>query len=148
MLPAATASKPVLFQNELASRLKALIRIAEAIRSRPDEKDLFRILTDELPEVVQFDALCQFDGTGNWVQWYFAEPYKSKLEARRLEDVPKEETAAWWVYQNQQPVAVRLADQETRFPKMLDRRYQGDFRSLSVDETRSHVIRGGYPPSS
>jgi formate hydrogenlyase transcriptional activator len=110
-----------LFQNELASRLKALIRIAEAIRSRPDEKDLFRILTDELPEVVQFDALCQFDGTGNWVQWYFAEPYKSKLEARRLEDVPKEETAAWWVYQNQQPVAVRLADQETRFPKMLDR---------------------------
>ena len=90
------------------------LSLAEAIRSHPDEKDLFRTLVNELHEVVEFDVLCQFDGTANWVQWYFAEPYNDKLEARRLEAVPKEETAAWWVYQNQEPVVVRLTDQKTR----------------------------------
>ena len=121
MPPAKNALEPGPLQNGLASRYEALIRLAEAIRSHPDEKDLFRTLVNELHEVVEFDALCQFDGTANWVQWYFAEPYNDKLEARRLEGVPKEETAAWWVYRNQQPVAVRRTDQETRFPLMLDR---------------------------
>ena len=121
MSPAAKALEPASLPNELAPRFKALIRLAEAIRSLPDEKDLFGTLVNELREVVEFDVLCQFDGTANWVQWYFVEPYKGKLEARRLEDVPKEETAAWWVYQNQEPVLVRVADQETRFSQMVDR---------------------------
>jgi len=121
MLPAVNASKPVSLQSELASRLKALIRLAEAIRSHQDEKDLFGTLVNELREVVEFDVLCQFDGTANWVQWYFVELYKGKLEARRLEEIPKEETAAWWVYQNQEPVLVRTADQKTRFSQMVDR---------------------------
>jgi transcriptional regulator with GAF, ATPase, and Fis domain len=53
----------------------------------------------------------------------FVEPYNSKLETGRLalENVPREETAAWWVYQNQEPVVVRLTVQETHFPRMLDR---------------------------
>jgi formate hydrogenlyase transcriptional activator len=118
---AANVREPVSLPDELAPRFRALIRLAQGIRSHPEETDLFRTLINELHEVVEFDALCQFDGTANWVQWYFVEPYKSKLEARRLEDVLKQETAAWWVYQNQQPVVVRLTDQETRFPHMLDR---------------------------
>src|SRR3984893_15202242 len=119
--PAADVPDPVSLPNELAPRFKALIRLAEAIRSHPDEKDLFGTLVNELREVVEFDVLCQFDGTANWVQWHFSEPYKGKLEARRLEGVPKEETAAWWVYQNQEPILVRVADQETRFSQMVDR---------------------------
>jgi formate hydrogenlyase transcriptional activator len=107
--------------NELAPRFIALNRLAEAIRSHTDEKDLFRTLVSELREVVEFDVLCQLDGTANWVQWFVDEPYNDKLEARRLEAVPKEETAAWWVYQNQQPVVVRVTDQDTRFPQMVDR---------------------------
>jgi formate hydrogenlyase transcriptional activator len=121
MPSAKSALEPGPLPNAPASRYEALIRLAEAIRSHPDEKDLFRTLVNELHEVVEFDALCQFDGTANWVQWYFAEPYNDKLEARRLEGVPKEATAAWWVYRNQEPVAVRRTDQETRFPLMLDR---------------------------
>ena len=121
MSPAANALEPASLSDELASRYQALIRLGEAIRSHPDEKDLFQTLANELHEVVEFDAFCQFDGTANWVQWYFVEPYKSGLEARRLEPVPKEETAAWWVYQNQQPVVVRLSDPDTRFPRMRDR---------------------------
>jgi formate hydrogenlyase transcriptional activator len=121
MPPAADVLEPASLLNELAPRFKALMRLAEAIRSHPDEKDLFGTLVNELREVVEFDVLCQFDGTANWVQWYFVEPYKGKLEARRLEDVPKEETAAWWVYQNQEPVLVRVADRETHFSQMVDR---------------------------
>jgi formate hydrogenlyase transcriptional activator len=82
---------------------------------------LFQTLANELHEVVEFDAFCQADGAANWVQWYFVEPYKSRFEARRLEKVPKEQTTAWRVYQNQQPVVVRLTDQETRFPGLRDR---------------------------
>src|SRR6202043_1671949 len=32
-----------------------------------------------------------------------------------------EETAAWWVYQSQQAIVVRVTDHETRFPLMIDR---------------------------
>jgi hypothetical protein len=84
MSPATKASESASLTSELAPRFKALIRLAEAIRSHPDEKDLFGTLVNELREVVEFDVLCQFDGTANWVQWYFVEPYKGKLEARRL----------------------------------------------------------------
>jgi hypothetical protein len=84
MSPAANAPEPVSLPNELAPRFKALIRLAETIRSRPDEKDLFQTLANELHEVLEFDVFCQLDATANWIQWYFVEPYKSRLEARRL----------------------------------------------------------------
>ena len=113
----------------LAARYEALIRLAETIRSRPDEGDLFQTLANELHEVVEFDAFCQFDGAAHWVQWHFVEPYKSKLEARRLEPVPKEETVAWWVYQNQQPMVVRLSSPDSRFPRMRDRLAKLDLKS-------------------
>ena len=120
MPSAKNALEPAPLQNGPASRYEAVIRLGEAIRSHPDEKDLFRTLVNELHEVVEFDVLGQFDSTANWVQWYFAEPYKDKLEARRLEAFPKEENAAWWVYQNQRPVVARITDQGTRFPQVLD----------------------------
>jgi formate hydrogenlyase transcriptional activator len=120
MPSAKNAPETAPLQNGPASSYEALIRLAEAIRSHPDEKDLFRTLVNELLEVVKFDALCQFDDTANWVQWYFAEPYNDKLESRRLEAVPKEETPAWWVYRNQKPVVIRVTDQETRFPQIID----------------------------
>jgi len=121
MPSAANALEPASLSDELSSRYQALIRLGEAIRSHPDEKDLFGTLVNELREVVEFDALWQLDRTANWIQWHFVQPYDQRLEAIRLEPVPKEETLSWWVYQNQQPVVLRLADQDTRFPQMLDR---------------------------
>src|SRR6476646_10733238 len=84
------ALEPAQLERGPASRYEALICLAEAIRSHSDEKNLFRTLVNELQEVVEFDVLCQVDGTADWVQWYFAEPFKDKLEARRLAAVPKE----------------------------------------------------------
>ena len=126
---AANALDPASSPDELASRYQALIRLGQAIRLHPDEKDLFQTLATELHEVVEFDAFCQFDGTATWLQWYFVEPYKSGLEARRLEPVPKEETVAWWVYQNQQPIVVRLSNPDSRFPRMRDRLVQLGLKS-------------------
>jgi formate hydrogenlyase transcriptional activator len=128
----ANALESPLSQNGLISRYEVLIRLAEAIRSHPDEKDLFQTLANELHEVVQFDSLCLLDGTANRVHWYFVEPYKSRREARRLEDVPKRGTAASWVYRNQQPVVLRLAAQETRFPEVLDRLRKLGLKSVCI----------------
>ena len=114
-------TKPLESQPAPAPRYEALIRLGEAVRSHPDEKDLFQTVANELREVVEFDALCQFDGRANWVQWTFVEPYSDKLEARRTEAVPKEDTVAWWVYRNQEPVTVSVTDVESRFPQMQDR---------------------------
>jgi formate hydrogenlyase transcriptional activator len=121
MLSTATALEVAPLNEPLAVRYEALIRLAETIRSRSDEGDLFQTLANELHEVVAFDAFCQFDGAANWIQWYFVEPYKSRLEARRLAPVPKEETVAWWVYQHQEPVVLRLSNPDGRFPLMRDR---------------------------
>jgi formate hydrogenlyase transcriptional activator len=121
MSPAASTLETKPLESQPASRYEALIRLAEAIRSHPDEKDLFQTVANELREVVEFDALCQLDGAANWVQWSFAEPYRDKLEARRLEAVPREDTAAWWVYRSQEAVTVHVTDEECRFPQMIDR---------------------------
>src|SRR5258708_14671797 len=129
MSPAANALEAASLPGELVSRYEALIHLAEAIRSNPNENELFRTLVKELHEVVEFDVLCQFDGTANWVTWYFDEPYKDEMEARCLEAIPKEETAAWWVYQNQQAVVVRATDHERHFPHMIDRLVKLDLTS-------------------
>jgi hypothetical protein len=39
-----------------AARYEALIRLAEIIRSHPNEEELFQTLATELREVVEFDA--------------------------------------------------------------------------------------------
>ena len=64
MPSAGNALEPATLKNRPASRHEALIRLAEVIRSRPDEKNLFRTLVNELHEVVEFDALYRFGGAG------------------------------------------------------------------------------------
>src|SRR5580658_10819387 len=102
-----------LSSNSLASRYEALARIAELIRSNPEEKVLFQTCTSELHQVVAFDGLSWFDPAAHWVQWHFLEPYDSAVEALAVRDIPKEETVAWWVYQNQRPVVIPFIDRET-----------------------------------
>ncbi len=107
--------------EELGSRYEALIRLAEVIRSHPEEKDLFETCTEELHQVVSFDGLNQFDPVANRVRWHFLEPYNRKFKELAFGSIEKEATAAWWVYQNQQPVVLRSVDGETRFPRIVER---------------------------
>jgi hypothetical protein len=72
---------------------------------------LLQTLAEELREAVEFDVLCQLDDTANLVKSSLAELYYDQTAARRLLAIPKEETGAWCVHKNQQPVVVRVADQ-------------------------------------
>ena len=44
-----------------AARYESLIRIAASVRAQKEPQDLFRLLIEELGQVVQFDAIAQFD---------------------------------------------------------------------------------------
>jgi formate hydrogenlyase transcriptional activator len=113
-----------------ASRFEALIRLAKLIRSHTEEKDLFQIFASELHQVVAFDGICMFDSGANWAHWHFLEPYESAVEALAVRRIPKEETLAWWVYQNQETVVIPYVDRETNFPHVIERVSQLGLRSL------------------
>jgi len=114
--------------ESLAPRYESLIRLAEAIRSHGDQKDLFQLLVDELHQVVPFDAMAQFDRSGNRVNWHFSEPYDSRIS--RVSDIPREETVEWWVYRTQQPLAIQVAAEETRFRTTIEALDKKGLRSL------------------
>ncbi|HEX4165015.1 MAG TPA: sigma 54-interacting transcriptional regulator [Bryobacteraceae bacterium] len=113
-----------------ASRYEALVRIAELIRSHPEEEHLFQTLAGELHQLVPFDAIAQFDSGVNRVHWRFPEPYDSGLEALALRGIPKEKTIPWWVYQNQQAIVIPFIDRETRFPLVVEQLSKLGLRSL------------------
>src|SRR6266404_8307436 len=113
--------------QSLTSRYESLIRLAEAIRSQGDQKDLFQFLADELRQVVPFDVMAQCDHAGKKVNWHFSEAYDGK---RRGSDIPREETVAWWVDRTQQPVVLQVAGEETRFPATIEALNRLGLRSL------------------
>ena len=129
-MPLSNHSQPVTLSESLASRYEALARIAELIRSHPEEKVLFQTCASELHQVVAFDGLNWFDPAAHWVQWHLLEPYDSALEALAVRDIPKEETVAWWVYLNQRPVVIPFIDRETSFPLVVERLSKLGLRSL------------------
>jgi formate hydrogenlyase transcriptional activator len=112
----------------LVPQYESLIRLAEAIRSHPDQKDLFQLLADELRQVVPFDAMCQVDHAGNKVNWHFSEPYHSRNSG--ISDIPKEETVGWWVDRTQQPVVLRVGEEETHFRSTIESLHKLGLRSL------------------
>jgi formate hydrogenlyase transcriptional activator len=128
---ATDAQKAAISCEALASRYESLIRLAEVIRSKPEEEDLFETLVSELHQVVPFDGISQLDPGANRVRWQFLEPYKEKLEAMRaVSAFPRDETAAWWVYRNQQPIMIRVGDGGTHFPRSVSRLAKIGLRSL------------------
>ena len=127
------AQKAAISCEALASRYEVLIRLAEVIRSKPEEEDLFETLVSELHQVIPFDGISQLDPGANRVRWQFLEPYKEKLEAMRaVSAFPRDETPAWWVYRNQQPIMIRVGDGGTHFPRSVSRLVKIGLRSLYV----------------
>jgi formate hydrogenlyase transcriptional activator len=114
--------------QSLASRYESMIRLAEAIRSHRDQKDLFHLLVNELRHVVPFDAMAQKDHAGNRINWHFSEAYESGIS--RVSDIPNEESVAWWVDRNQQPVVLEVGNEDTRFSKTIEALNNLGLRSL------------------
>src|ERR1700722_818731 len=129
-MPTPNDSRSAARGESIASRYEALARIAELIRCHSEENALFQTCAAELHEVVAFDGLSWLDTAANWVQWHFLEPYDSALGALAVRSIPKTETIAWWVYQNQRPVVFSSIDRETSFPLVVERFSKLGLRSL------------------
>ncbi len=112
----------------LVPQYESLIRLAEAIRSHPDQKDLFQLVAAELRQVVPFDAMCQVDHAGNKINWHFSEVCDSKISG--ISDIPKEETVGWWVDRTQQAVVLRVDNEETQFRSTIEALDKLGLRSL------------------
>ncbi|MDP8989940.1 MAG: GAF domain-containing protein [Acidobacteriota bacterium] len=111
-----------------AARYESLIRIAASVRAQKEPQDLFRLLIKELGQVVQFDAIAQYDESSNKVHWHMCSGCR-KPDSTPSE-IDKEETLAAWVYRNQETVALPNLDGETRFPASTDLMRQAGLQSI------------------
>jgi formate hydrogenlyase transcriptional activator len=113
----------------LAARYESLIRMAAAVRSHHDGRELFELLARELRLVVPFDAIAQYDDRPSKVHWHICRDMPEP-SAQPLTDLVREETVAWWVHQHQEIVVIPDLLLETRFPKTIQRLRALGLRSL------------------
>ena len=103
------------------TRYETLIRVSNAIGTYRDPKDLFRALVGELHRVVQFDhvGVSVYDEKSNTFQRHFLD---AVTEAAIPPDpeLAMEESDAWWVYQNQEPMVTSLAKQDAQVCKFRE----------------------------
>jgi PAS domain S-box-containing protein len=95
--------------------------VSRAICAYRDPKVLFRVLADELRQVVRFDSLALnlYDEAAHKVR----NPVRETVNGPEFSvpaDFPAEATITWWVYQHQAPVNIVSRDEETRFPLMME----------------------------
>ena len=133
--------------TSISARYRALIRIAQAIRGHRDPKELFQLLTRELREVLPFDAIVQFDEAAQKVHFHHCQDHKHPHPNSVA--IAPQETVAWWVYHNQQPVMVRDAERETRFPaNMAMFKRFGILSACAVPLTTAHRRLGSLAIAS
>lgn len=121
--------------ESVAARYESLIRLADSIRAQRAPGELFAVLVEELRQIVPFDGIAQFDESANKVHWHL----RSTCEDTHPEPPPKEETLAWWVFQNQRAVVVRDTWQEERFPRNMQVFRECGLRSICcVPLTTAH----------
>jgi len=124
-------------EESTAERYEALIRIAAAVRAQTEPRKLFGILVHELGQVLQFDAIAQYDERSNKVDWHLgAGCHKPDSPASEIDN---EETLAAWVYRNQEGVALAALDTDLRFPATIAKMRQAGLRSaLAFPLTTAH----------
>jgi formate hydrogenlyase transcriptional activator len=116
------------FDELVTDRYESLIRLAESIRAQRDPAGLFCILVQELSQVVPFDGIAQFDEAANKIDWHFCEECKEPTVCPGT--VPKEESIAWWVYQNQRTLVIADVFKETRFSLTMQCLTEAGLRSV------------------
>src|ERR1700686_341535 len=102
-------------------RYESLVGVSNAIGTHRDPQDLFRALVRELHRVVQFYRVCIsiHDEKSNTFHRHFVD---AETEAAIPPDpeLATEETDAWWVYQNQEPLVTSLETHDARFSKLQE----------------------------
>ncbi len=120
-------------ESALGARYQALIRVSQAISAHRDPKELFTLLKDELLRVVISDHVSFFlyDEAAKKIC-----PAKlcltNRPELPAPAEVPPEQSATWWVYQNQIPLVIPNVDRESRFPGSMECVRNRGIRSVCV----------------
>src|SRR6266404_998108 len=101
-----------------ATRYESLVGVSNAIGTHRDPKDLFSALVRELHRVVRFDCV------GVSIRDEKANTFhRHAVDAETEAAIPPdpelaiEESDAWWVYQNQEPLITSLEVHDARFSK-------------------------------
>jgi formate hydrogenlyase transcriptional activator len=109
------ATFPITWSETLPKRYEALLHVFRSLSSRtPDE--MAHALADELRLVLDFDFLdaIVYKERTNEVEWSVGTCPVSRSS------VPVEETAAWWIYQNQQTLSIADWSRDARFPAVRE----------------------------
>src|ERR1700722_15697976 len=123
-------------EESTAERYEALIRIASAVRAQTEPRKLFGILVHELGQVLQFDAIAQYDERSNKVDWHLGSGCNKHSPASENDN---EETLAAWVYRHQEGVALAALDTDPRFPATITKMRQAGLQSaLAFPLTTAH----------
>src|SRR3979490_1628922 len=104
-----------------ATRYESLVGVSNAIGSHRDPKDVVRGLVRELHRVVRFDyvGVSIRDEKSNTFHRHFVD---AETEAAIPPDpeLAMEESDAWWVYKNQEPLVTSLETRDARFSKLQE----------------------------
>ena len=92
-----------------ATRYESLVGVSNVIGTHRDPKELFSALARELHRVVTFHYVGVFihDKTSNTFHDHFVDA-ETEAVVPRDPDLVMEDTDAWWVYQNQEPMVTSL----------------------------------------
>jgi formate hydrogenlyase transcriptional activator len=134
-IPSTRMTSPSAASEEylLSARYEALIRVAQAIGTHRDPKDLFCAMATELRRVVHFDGIvvAQYDEKSNEILWNACEVCTRQGPVPHPE-IPADETMTKWVYERQEPLVIPSLDRETRFPQMVAFLKEKGFQSVCV----------------
>jgi formate hydrogenlyase transcriptional activator len=104
-----------------ATRFESLVGVSNAIGMHRDPQELFGALLRELHRVVRFDyiGVSIRDEKSNT---FHRHSLDAETEAPVPPDpeLPMEESDAWWVYQNQEPLVTSLEDVDARCSKFQE----------------------------
>lgn len=98
--------------QQQAHRYQTLLKVAEAISVCRDLRELFRVLTQCLSEVVDvnFVGLGLYNPERNMMRLHIASiPVEIETEGG---EVPLDNGPAWIVWQTQQPLLIQIEEQE------------------------------------
>jgi formate hydrogenlyase transcriptional activator len=103
------------------TRYETLIRVSNAIGTYRDPQDLFRALARELHRVVRFDyvGVSIHDEKSNTFQRHFVDAQTEAIIPPGPE-LTMEESDAWWVYQNQEPMVTSLTADDAQVCKFRE----------------------------
>ncbi len=123
-----TAVSETRSDQSTALRYESLIRLAASVRAQREPQELFGILVHELGQVLQFDAIAQYDEQSNKVNWHMCPSCRKSDHCPS--EVDKNETLAAWVFQHQETLSLPGLDGETRFPASTDIMRQAGIQSV------------------